>query len=164
MSLFRSLNEFCLYAVALVFIWCCFGCATPDEGLQDQPSEANGILIEEFSSLMNAHRESVGCPSLAWREDLAEVAQGHSVDMDQKNYFSHVDPSGSSPFDRMALAEIDFSSAGENILLASEATPQQALDLWLASPGHKANIENCAFTDHGVGLEDGYWTHMFMSQ
>jgi uncharacterized protein YkwD len=29
---------------------------------------------------------------------------------------------------------------------------------WLASPGHRANILNCAFTAIGVGVNDTAWT------
>lgn len=159
----RGLSELCLYFVFAVFLWCFVGCAPQEEAaLQDQPNEANGIMIEEFTGLMNAHRESVGCQPLAARADLAAVAQGHSVDMNDREYFSHTDPSGMSPFDRMALANISFSAAGENIARV-QGSGAEVLDAWLNSPGHRANIENCAFKQHGVGLENGYWTHMFMA-
>jgi uncharacterized protein YkwD len=32
---------------------------------------------------------------------------------------------------------------------------------WLSSPGHRANIENCVYTRHGVGKAGTLWTHVF---
>jgi uncharacterized protein YkwD len=36
------------------------------------------------------------------------------------------------------------------------------LAAWLNSSGHRANIENCSLTHHGVGLEGTHWTHVFL--
>ncbi len=52
--------------------------------------------------------------------------------------------------------------AGENIA-AGYQTPSAVLEGWLGSPGHRANIENCGFTHHGVGLNESHWTHMFIT-
>lgn len=110
---------------------------------------------------VNAHRESIGCPALLWNTAVAAVAQAHSEDMVAREFFSHTNPDGQSPFDRLAEAGIAYSAAAENIAYGYP-TAESVLAAWLGSPGHRANIENCALTEHGVGLDGTYWTHVFI--
>lgn len=118
--------------------------------------------VEEFVSLLNAHRVSVGCAPLEWDGPVAEVAEAHSKDMVARDFFSHTNPDGASPWDRLRDAGISFRSAAENIAwgyMSAEAV----LSGWLGSSGHRANIENCGLTHHGVGLADWHWTHVFVT-
>jgi uncharacterized protein YkwD len=116
--------------------------------------------IQTFVGLVNEHRASVGCAPLTWISELATVAQEHSVDMAENDYFDHDTPTGLSPMDRLEAAGLHASRVAENIAWGY-ATPQQVLQGWLESPGHRANIENCALTEHGVGLYQTRWTHLF---
>jgi uncharacterized protein YkwD len=57
--------------------------------------------------------------------------------------------------------------AGENIA-AGYSSPQTAFDAWMASPGHKENIERDGWTYSGVGYwydsastYQWYWTQNF---
>ncbi len=119
-------------------------------------------MVQEFVTLVNAHRQSVGCEELTWHEPAAQVAQGHSEDMVARGYFDHTNPDGQSPFDRLNAAGIFFRMAGENIA-AGQRTAEVVLDAWLNSSGHRANIENCGFTHHGLGLSANHWTHLFLT-
>ena len=56
---------------------------------------------------------------------------------------------------------ISYRAAGENIALTGGGA-SGALSLWLGSSGHRANIERCGYTHHGVGLVDSRWTHLFL--
>ena len=117
--------------------------------------------VAEFVEIMNEHRESVGCDVLAWHSGAADVAEDHSADMVARDFFSHTNPDGESPFDRLQDAGISFRAAGENIALTGGGA-DGVLSLWLGSSGHRANIERCGYTHHGVGLVDGRWTHLFL--
>lgn len=118
--------------------------------------------VGDFVDLMNAHRVNIGCPALVWHGPTAEVAQAHSADMIARSFFAHTNPDGDSPFDRLNDAGVDYSMAAENIAYGyGDAT--SVLQAWLDSPGHKANIENCALLEHGVGLVDTHWTHLFIT-
>ena len=117
--------------------------------------------VAAFVTLVNHHRTSLGLAPLAWRADVAAVAQAHSQDMLDRNYFSHTTPEGATPWDRLAAAGITYASAGENIAYGYP-TAETVLAAWLASPGHKANIENPNFTHQGIGLAGTYWTHVFI--
>jgi uncharacterized protein YkwD len=134
------------------------GCGS-DPALGPDPSTDPGVA--SFVEQMNAHRRSVGCPDLVWNPAVAAVAQAHSEDMASREFFSHTNPDGASPFDRLAAADISYSAAAENIAFGY-ATAEAVLAAWLGSPGHRANIENCALTEHGVGLDGTYWTHLFI--
>lgn len=118
--------------------------------------------VEEFVSLVNAHRVSVGCAALEWDGPVAAVAQAHSEDMVARDFFSHTNPDGATPWDRLAGGGVTYSLAAENIAWGY-TTGEAVLDGWLGSAGHKANIENCALTHHGVGLVDWHWTHVFIT-
>lgn len=128
-----------------------------EPGPTDVPVEP---ALVTFTDLVNEHRVSVGCAPLTWVSAVADVAQAHSFDMWDRDFFAHVNPDGDSPFDRMQDAGIAFSRAAENIAWGY-ATPEAVLAGWLDSPGHRTNIENCALTEHGVGLHERYWTHLF---
>jgi uncharacterized protein YkwD len=117
--------------------------------------------VEQFVSLLNAHRADIGCPALEWSGGVATVAQAHSEDMVARNFFSHTNPDGKSPFNRLADAGVGYSSAAENIAYGYP-TAAAVMSGWLGSPGHRANIENCGLTQHGVGLYESRWTHVFI--
>lgn len=116
--------------------------------------------VADFVELMNEHRVDIGCPTLEWHQPTAGVAQAHSADMIARDFFAHTNPDGDSPFDRLTAAGIDYGMAAENI---AYGYPDAAsvLQAWLDSPGHRANIENCSLSQHGVGLADTHWTHLF---
>ena len=115
--------------------------------------------VGELTRGLNDHRESVGCPRLAWDDQLAQVAKSHSDDMFQRKYVSHVNPDGAGIADRLRAA--GYSSGGENIA-AGYGTASPVLQGWLASPSHRANLENCAWAFKGVGRRTlgGIWTHI----
>jgi len=125
-------------------------------------SSLSGVALE-FQNLVNEHRKSVGCSALIEHKGLNILAQKHSEDMKTRNFFSHTNPDGKSPFDRMKDAGISYQSSGENIA-KGQSTAEQVLNSWLNSSGHKANIENCNYTHHGIGyVGEGVhlWTHKF---
>jgi uncharacterized protein YkwD len=89
------------------------------------------------------------------------VAQAHSDDLVARDFFAHTNPDGQSPFDRLAASGVGYSSAAENIAYGYP-TATAVLNGWLNSPGHRANIENCALLEHGLGLTNSHWTHVFI--
>ncbi len=88
--------------------------------------------------------------------------------MARYRYFQHADPSGRSPFQR--IADCGFKSRralGENIA-AGQRSPQSVVRAWLNSPGHRANIEAASFRFSGIGavhrggsIYGWYWTQDF---
>ncbi|HET9253034.1 MAG TPA: CAP domain-containing protein [Candidatus Eisenbacteria bacterium] len=128
------------------------------------PSPGSGPTDAEvisFVDRMNEHRVSQGLSPLAWHSGVAAVATAHSQDMENRDFFSHTNPDGDGPGDRLDAAGITYRAWGENIAWGY-ATGASVLSAWLASSGHRANIENGYFTHHGVGKVGTIWTHVFL--
>lgn len=110
--------------------------------------------------LTNAVRRKEGLPALTWDAALARVARSHSADMLVRGYFRHESPEGRTPHERAKDGTpYALAASGENLWgaqgdqpLEPERLPRIIVDTWLASPGHRANILNPAFTDLGVGV------------
>ncbi len=113
--------------------------------------------------LVNVERAKYGLPALKLNTELSAVARLKSQDMKDKNYFSHTSPTYGSPFDMMKKFGISYRTAGENIA-RGQRTPEEVVNGWMNSEGHRANILNSSFTEIGVGyVADGnYWTQMFI--
>ncbi len=123
-----------------------------------------GALEDQVAALVNDHRQLVGCSRLVWNFAVAEVAVQHSADMLEREYFGHRDPDGNDLGDRLRAARIQFSMAGENIArgFRYEDAARAVFEGWLANSGHRNIIENCTFSQHGIGVVDYRWTHVFV--
>ncbi|MEV4937287.1 CAP domain-containing protein [Streptomyces zaomyceticus] len=124
---------------------------------------AGGGAAEEVVRLVNAERAAAGCKALTVDADLTEAAQDYTDDMAATGNFSHTGTDGSQPQDRIEAAGYAWSRSGENIA-KGQADAAAVMDAWMHSPGHRANILNCGFTEIGVGVStDGgpWWTQDF---
>ncbi|MEU9351047.1 CAP domain-containing protein [Streptomyces griseoloalbus] len=124
-------------------------------------AQASGA-VAKVVELVNAERAKAGCSPVKANSTLTEAAQKHSEDMAASGSMSHTGSDGSSPGDRITRAGYDWSTYGENVAYGY-STPEQVMAGWMASPGHKENIVNCAFKEIGVGLAQpgDYWTQDF---
>jgi uncharacterized YkwD family protein len=102
---------------------------------------------------VNAARAQAGLRALKIDFRLVETARAKSQDMVDNGYFGHTSPSMGSPFDQIRRAGISYRYAGENI--AGSSTAQRAFQMWMQSPGHRANILNANFTHIGIGVAQG---------
>ena len=93
---------------------------------------------------------------------MTKLARAHSNDMFVRGYFAHNTPEGKNPFDRMKEARISYLAAGENLALAQ--TLEIAHTGLMNSPGHRANILNPAFGRLGIGIMDGGFYGLMISQ
>ncbi|MGE8077766.1 CAP domain-containing protein [Peribacillus loiseleuriae] len=120
---------------------------------------------KEVVELTNAERAKSGLKALTIDTELSKVARAKSQDMKDRNYFDHTSPTYGSPFDMMKQFGISYSSAGENIA-QGQTTPQQVVQAWMNSEGHRANILNASYTHIGVGYVQAgnYWTQMFIGK
>ncbi len=135
----------------------------------DESAHANEAAVE---ALANDHRVAMGLGALQSHAVMENVARGHSVHMivHDPAFFDHANPEGDQPWDRAVKAGLAFLLYGENIA-AGYATPESVFTAWMASEGHKANLENPDWTHHGLGYAYtpndpshyyDYWTHNFM--
>ncbi|WP_081988282.1 CAP domain-containing protein [Halobacillus sp. BBL2006] len=129
--------------------------------------QSTSVYERTVVELVNEERDKQGLPPLKMDERLSDLARKKSQDMADKQYFSHISPTYGSPFDMMKQFDFKYRAAGENIA-AGQRTPEEVVEGWMNSEGHRANILNDSFTQIGVGyVEDSgpygtYWTQMFM--
>ncbi|TWH46852.1 CAP domain-containing protein [Sporomusa sp. KB1] len=112
----------------------------------------SGLTADEAKAfqLLNADRAANGLPALKINMSLVRLAENYGQDMINRNYFSHYNPEGQSPFDRMKQAGISYSAAGENLAINSNVTAAEKA--FMSSSGHRANILNSNYTDVGIGV------------
>jgi uncharacterized YkwD family protein/spore coat assembly protein SafA len=120
---------------------------------------------QQVIKLTNQKRAENGLAPLKYNWELARVARFKAQDMSDKNYFSHTSPTYGGPDKMIRDFGISYRSMGENIAMGY-ATPEQVVNAWMNSPGHRANILNASFTEIGVGyVADGnYWSQMFIGR
>ena len=126
--------------------------------------EFNQNFETKVIQLINAERNKEGLSLLSEHALLTQAARQHSADMACNQFFSHLSPTYGDVEQRMALQTYTFSAIGENIA-AGYISPEDVVQGWMNSTGHRANIMSAAFTQIGVGyvyLEGSdleiYWT------
>jgi len=129
---------------------------------KDDHPDVRGDLEEEMLKLVNQERVQRGLSALKADPELTQVARAHSQDMFARGYFAHFTPEGKSPFDRMDMAHVQYTTAGENLALAHSLSI--AHNGLMNSPGHRANILNPAFGRVGIGILDGGFYGLMVSQ
>src|SRR5699024_2370862 len=141
---------------------------TPEEPKEEQELVEESQLSEfelEVVELTNNERAKAGLAALEVDEELSRVAREKSRDMSVSGYFDHNSPNYGSPFDMMRSYGVTYQTAGENIA-KGQRSPQEVVNAWMNSEGHRANIMNPNFTHIGVGfVETGnHWTQMFIGK
>lgn len=139
----------------------------PPQEEPDAPEESGGVqeAAEAVASLVNAARQDAGLSELELDVDLCAAAQARAQEIAQS--FSHTRPDGSSCFTILEEFGISYRAAGENIAMG-QRTPEEVMDGWMNSSGHRANILNGTFTSIGVGYYvDGagaaHWVQIFQA-
>ncbi|MFI1186240.1 sigma-70 family RNA polymerase sigma factor [Streptomyces californicus] len=121
-------------------------------------------MAEQVTALVNSERAKEGCGPVSVNAQLNTAAQRHSADMAANDYFSHTSQDGREPDDRITAAGYQWITYGENIA-KGQRTPAEVMQAWMDSPGHRANILNCAFKEIGMGKQESgggpLWTQVF---
>ncbi|HWR42116.1 CAP domain-containing protein [Sporomusa sp.] len=117
---------------------------------QSQTTTSSASDEQQALKLLNQDRAKNGLPALKSNSQLTTLARNYAKDMINRGYFSHYNPEGQSPFDRMTKAGISYKTAGEN--LAVNTSVSTAETAFMNSSGHRANILNSSYTEVGVGV------------
>ncbi|HHZ02494.1 MAG TPA: hypothetical protein GX396_06105 [Tissierellia bacterium] len=118
---------------------------------------------QRVAELVNVERQKNGLAPLTLDSAISNVARMKSKDMSDNNYFAHQSPTYGSAGDMLTQFGIRWSAWGENIA-SGQRTPEEVVNAWMNSEGHRANILSPNFSKIGVGyVNDGrpYWTQMF---
>jgi uncharacterized YkwD family protein len=144
--------------------------------VEQQPVTENQPKTTETTSTLSAYEQKVvdltnqeraksGLPALKVDMPLSKMAREKSRDMSANGYFSHTSPTYGSPFDMMKKYGISYRSAGENIAMG-QRTPEEVVNGWMNSEGHRKNILNPNYNHIGVGYvsQGNYWTQEFIGK
>ena len=105
---------------------------------------------KEVFNLINKQRTNNGLASLKVDNEVQRVAKIKAQDMVNNSYFSHNSPTYGTPFQMLQSFKVSYKTAGENI--AGNSSNSGAVNAWMNSSGHKANILNSSFTHTGIGV------------
>lgn len=134
-------------------------------GAQVKPTPYSA-LANDILTLVNNHRAAMGLQPLAFNKTISEAAESHSRNMGAKKI-----PFGHDGFDsrmnKLSNALKPASAFAENVAYGP-TTAEQAVDMWLHSPGHKKNIEG-DYNLTGIGIVKGrdgelYFTQIFVNK
>ena len=110
----------------------------------------------ELLRLTNIKRHKARLPLLVMASPLQDAAHIRAKDLLKK--YSHTRPDGTNFTSAIDEVFISHRSCSENIL-SSATKPSQAIDAWMNSPGHKANILNENHCYIGTGTSRTTTTH-----
>lgn len=121
----------------------------------------------EVFDRLNEIRVENGLDEFIWNVDLAVLAEEYGNDMVNRGYFSHDNPEGVDPFERMRRSGITFHIAAEN-LAAGQPSPEKVVEAWMNSEGHRENILNPNLKECGIAVVRGgrygiYWVNEFIA-
>jgi uncharacterized protein YkwD len=102
----------------------------------------------------NNERQKDNLPALAYNETLSAAAFLKAQDMFNNQYWAHVSPSGTTPWQWFSKAGYNYAYAGEN-LAKNFTTAAAATTAWMASPTHRKNILDEHYTQAGFAVMDG---------
>jgi uncharacterized protein YkwD len=132
--------------------------------------EATAIERRAFEQT-NLVRRQHGLQPFVWDAELCRFARTHSQNMGRLRFFSHSTPDGHRLRDRAQNAGIRFVVIAENIAynMGYDDPGGFAVERWMVSPGHRANILHAGFQAMAVGTfvaPDGsiYLTQTFVTR
>jgi uncharacterized protein YkwD len=115
---------------------------------------------EQIWRFTNDVRRQHGLPPVSPEASLSRVSLAYSMDMLDRNFFSHINPEGQTAGERLkAFYPGPVYGWGENIWEGSSlnavspvALARHIMDAWLYSSGHRQNILSPDYTHMGIGL------------
>lgn len=141
---------------------------TPDNNQPGNPSvpdndTENADFVQQVVNLVNQERAKAGLSPVTADTSIQAAAQVRAKEIEKS--FSHTRPDGSSFSTALTQQGVTYRGSGENIAWGQK-TPEQVMNGWMNSEGHRANILNKNFTKIGVGYHQNasgtnYWTQLF---
>jgi uncharacterized protein YkwD len=135
----------------------------PDNSTQPGSGTENANYVQQVVNLVNQERAKAGLSPVTADSTIQAAAQVRAKETEVS--FSHTRPDGSSFSTALTQQGVQFRGSGENIAWG-QRSPEEVMNGWMNSPGHRANILNANYTKIGVGYyQNGsgtnYWTQLF---
>jgi len=117
-------------------------------------SYASDIYVRELLTYTNDVRAEANLSPLELNNTLSRAAYSKAKDMFADNYWAHVAPDGTQPWDFILGAGYDYSYAGENLAKNFNGS-KEVVDAWYKSESHRENLLNPKYNDIGFAVVDG---------
>ncbi len=105
----------------------------------------------EILRLTNIERYKVGVALLTMVDPLQDAADIRAKEIVKDYRYDHLRPDGSKFSTAIDPSFIKNRTSGENAF-QGKLTPSQAIEGWMKSPGHRANILSAAYSYFGAGV------------
>ena len=115
---------------------------------------ATDIKVENILHYVNLERGKANLPPLSLSNELSLAATQKASDMFSQNYWAHISPTGTTPWDFIKKSGYDYIYAGENLAKDFDYS-EDVVAAWMKSPTHRANILKPEYTDIGVAIMNG---------
>lgn len=115
---------------------------------------AANISTSELLNQTNQQRASNGLPPLKLNAALSQAAANKANHMFKNNYWAHIAPDGTDPWDFILGSGYDYVYAGEN-LAKNFSSSKDVVNAWMKSPSHKQNLMNNNYQDIGFAVVNG---------
>ena len=112
------------------------------------------ISPEEIVRLTNDQRQANGLAVVRLDPELSAAASQKAADMFARDYWAHVSPVGTQPWNFITQSGYSYRYAGEN-LARDFSDAKSVVDAWVASPSHRENLLNSRYQDIGIAVIDG---------
>lgn len=158
------------------------GSGSANDGADSESGVDEAAVEGHVHELVNAEREERDLRALEWDGDLQTVADDHSRDMIERDFFAHDNPDGEGPSDRYDRHRISgCSTSGENIaqtwwdenVVTPDGTERYTteadlaagiVEQWMNSEGHRENILRSEWRQEGIGVELSDADEVFATQ
>ena len=155
--------------IAPILIRRCLGChrGSDAKGGLDLSRRASALAGGESGEVikpMNAHGsllvQRIQAEEMPPEKPLPAVEKAALAQWVARGAAWGTDPLDPFRFTSDTRAGYDWRRVGENLARA-EMPAAEVVELWLASPGHCANVMHPGHVEMGVAGLDGYWTQVF---
>lgn len=153
--------------------------ATPDdiasaampEDVTKTAARLRAVKIESILAKLDPHeaqviretnriRRDYGLTELMPEIKLSMAARDHSHDMRILGFFDHWSPVAGKSSHQQRAERYGSSALSENILYGA-GDAANAINMWMNSDGHRANILTAGWTRIGVGRSGTHYTQLF---
>lgn len=123
-----------------------------DEASSDEQSPEVDVseYAERVVAIVNEERAKNGLSALTINYTAMNAADVRATEI--AGTFSHTRPNGTKCFTALDEAGVSYMGAGENIAKGQQ-TPEEVMNAWMNSSGHRANILNSNFKQIAVSYK-----------
>lgn len=112
------------------------------------------VTAADLLANTNEERANNGIKPLKVNSKLSDAAYMKAQDMLRQQYWAHVAPDGTTPWQWLAKVGYNYASAGEN-LARNFTSSDAAVTAWMASPEHRKNILGAQYSEVGFATIEG---------